>query len=78
MIVTNASQEISSQEEKRRIRHPTLLTIQPLIFTEDLLAEAVPPKRKSILCLQITVQKNHLLMLQKKLEICMKNNYQNQ
>ena len=78
MIVTNASQETSSQKEKRRIRHPTLLTIQPLIFTEDLLAEAVPAKRKNILCLQITVQTLNLLMSQKKLENCMMKHHKNQ
>ena len=61
MIVTNASRETSTQKEKRRIRHPTLLTIPPLSFTKDLLAEAVPAKRKNTLCLHYT--ENHYLQI---------------
>lgn len=70
MIVSNANQLQSTQKEKRRIRHPTSLTIQPLIYTKDLLVEAKPAKRKSTFCLQHTGQRLHLLMSQKKLENC--------
>lgn len=71
-IVMNASQEISSLEEKRRIRLPTSLTIQPLIFIKDLYAMAVPAKMKIISFLQHMEQRLHLLMSQKKLDNCIK------